>query len=187
MCLDTHVRDCVLRILAARSGIDAVADALACGRSGLAAAVALDRFSSASDLGRSSGRVGAAAQQRRRRTRVRAGLVFSLSVLARKPDRDGARSALVCVALIAALAVFAPGSRSAYLSGAIGAWTLLVMSRARQSPRLSGGPWRAAARMYRVRSCRVIALTNPRAGPTRPVAERRQLPPRDLASRNGSV
>jgi O-antigen ligase len=63
-----------------------------------------------------------------------AGLVFSLSVLV--GSESGWRAIGAICAGLAALAVFATGSRSAYLSGAIGAWTLLVMSPRWQSPRL---------------------------------------------------
>jgi O-antigen ligase len=62
------------------------------------------------------------------------GLVLALGVLLSSGSVWRATGA-VCAVLLG-IAVFATGSRNAYLSGAIGAWVLLLTSCARQSPRL---------------------------------------------------
>ena len=63
-----------------------------------------------------------------------AGLIVSLSVWLAGGTRW--RWIGAACAGLAVLAIYSTGSRNAYLSGAVGVWTLLVLWRRRQSPRL---------------------------------------------------
>ena len=156
------------------------------GRWRLAAAIAARRrdrrSAAASDLGRTLVGLGQLRSSVIAGIAFNAGLVCAVSVLLERRELHGARQAAVCAALTGA-AVYATGSRSAYLGGAIGVWTLLLLAR-RGSGAVNALGVVCGAGAVRRRGRTRAADASPRLDRSA-VSARRQLPSWRSGPRNG--